>query len=100
MANNFQEWQGNGEGHDDILNDIEQKVLHQARTLSNFGRVIELFVPNALQTAARLIAGTKESGPQRPNGGRYSTPIIPEGRPPSNSGGSNERLLPSDEEKT
>ena len=83
MANNFQEWQGNGEGHDDILNDIEKKVLHQARTLSNFGRVIELFVPNALQTAAHLIAGAGDSGPHRQGRGRYSTPVIPEGRPPS-----------------
>lgn len=98
MANNFQEWQGNGEGHDEILNDIEQKVLHQARTLSHFGRVIELFVPNALQTAAHLIAGTKQSGPHRRGGGRYSTSVIPEGRPPSNGGSADERLLPSDTE--
>lgn len=97
MANNFQLWQGNGEGHDEILNDIEQKVLHQAHTLSHFGRVIELFVPNALQTAAHLIAGTKQGGPRRRGGGRYSSAVIPEGRPPS-GGGNDERLLPSDTE--
>ena len=98
MANNFQLWQGEGEGHDDILNDIEQKVLHQAQTLSHFGRVIELFVPNALQTAAHLIAGTKQSGPRRRGGGRYSSTIIPEGRPPLRGGSADERLLPSDPE--
>lgn len=97
MANNFQLWQGDGEGHDEILNDIEQKVLHQAHTLSHFGRVIELFVPNALQTAAHLIAGTKQPGPRRRADGRYSSPVIPEGRPPS-GGGNDERLLPSDTE--
>ena len=98
MTNNFQEWQGNAEGHDEIINDIEQKVLHQAQTLSHFGRVIELFVPNALQTAAHLIAGTRQSGPRRRRGGRYSDSVIPEGRPPANGGGADERLLPSDTE--
>ncbi|HRI59253.1 MAG TPA: hypothetical protein PK228_06010 [Saprospiraceae bacterium] len=98
MANNFQQWQGEAEGHDDILNDIEHKVLHQANTLSLFGRVIELFVPNALQTAAHLIAGNKQQGPHTRNGGRYSASVIPEGRPPSGGGGADERLLPSDTE--
>lgn len=96
MANNFQQWQGNGEDHDDVLNDIEQKVLHQAQTLSLFGRVIELFVPNALQTAAHLIAGNKSAGPRKHREVRYSGSIIPEGRPASNAGGADERLLPSD----
>jgi hypothetical protein len=98
MANNFQQWQGDGEDHDDVLNEIEQKVLHQAHTLSLFGRVIELFVPNALQTAAHLIAGTRHTGPRRRGESRYSTSIIPEGRPPSNAGAADERLLPSDNE--
>ncbi|MBX2893307.1 MAG: hypothetical protein KF734_20510 [Saprospiraceae bacterium] len=102
MANNFQEWQGdweNKEEHQEVLNEIERNLLHQAHTLSHFGRVIELFVPNALQTAAHLIAGAKQSGPHRPPKGRYSSPIIPEGRPPSSGGGANsERLLPSDKE--
>lgn len=99
MANNFQQWQGDGEGLDDILNDIEQKVLHQAHTLSHFGRVIELFVPNALQTAAHLIAGTRQTGgPRRQSGVRYSGAVIPEGRPPSGGGGADDRLLPSDKE--
>ncbi len=95
MANNFQLWQGDNECPDEILNEIEQKVVHQANTLSLFGRVIELFVPNALQTAAHLIAGAKQSGPIRRNGGRYSGPVIPEGRPPA-GGGADGRLLPSD----
>jgi hypothetical protein len=100
MANNFQQWQGDGEGHDDILSEIEQKVMHQAHTLSHFGRVIELFVPNALQTAAHLIAGTKQAGPRRRNDVRYSESVIPEGRPPARGGAADERLLPSDESET
>jgi hypothetical protein len=101
LANNFQKWQSDweeDENHKEALNEIERKILHQAHTLSHFGRVIELFVPNALQAAAHLIAGAKQSGPRRPPGGRYSSPIIPEGRPPSSGGGNDERLLPSDTE--
>lgn len=96
MANNFQQWQDDWENK--LPDDIEQKVLHHATTLSTFGRVMELFVPNALQTAARLIAGNKNApGPRRPADTRYSDPVIPEGRPPS-GGGKDERLLPTDEE--
>ncbi len=93
MANNFQQWQG--EWEDKVPDEIEQKILHHANTLSHFGRVMELFVPNALQTAAHLIAGAKH-GPRKPDDTRYSDPIIPEGRPPSSGGGNDERLLPSD----
>lgn len=37
--------------------DIEHRLLHQMGTFSLFGRVVELFVPNALNTVARLIDG-------------------------------------------
>lgn len=96
MANNFQQWQGDWE--DKVPDDIEKKVLHHAETLSYFGRVMELFVPNALQTVAQLIGGNNESGPRARRSGRYSPPIIPEGRPSSGGGSSKEGLLPSDAE--
>ncbi len=93
MANNFQQWQGDWE--DKVPDDLEQKVLHHANTLNHFGRVMELFVPNALQAAAHLIAGNNPA-PRRPEQSRYGTSVIPEGRPPS-GGGNDERLLPSNE---
>lgn len=96
MANNFQQWQGGWE--DKVPDDIEHQLLHQANTLSHFGRVIELFVPNALQTAAQLIGGSTPPGPRPWRGGRYSTPVIPEGRPPAGGGAGKEGLLPSDSE--
>lgn len=83
MANNFQLWQNDWEGK--LPDDIEHKVVHHAETLSHFGRVIELFVPNALQTVAQLIGGNNNSGPRPRHEGRYSPPIIPEGR--TSSGG-------------
>jgi hypothetical protein len=95
MANNLQQWQSEWEdNNEDILKEIEQKIVHNAHTLSHFGRVIELFVPNALQTAAHLIAGAKDTGPRRQRGGRYSAPVIPEGRPQPKGGSTEERLLP------
>ena len=95
MTNNFQQWQN--EWEDKLPDDLEQKVLHQAHTLSHFGRVIELFVPNALQTAAHLIAGSRNTGPAKRPSHRYSSPIIPEGRPNSTGGSAaDERLLPLD----
>lgn len=52
---------------------LERQVSSQATNLSVFGRVVELFMPNALQTAARLIGG--EEGPQAGIGpGRRSAP--------------------------
>ncbi len=96
MANNFQQWQGDWE--DKIPDEIEKKVLHHAETLSHFGRVMELFVPNALQTVAQLIGGNNDSGPRTRRSGRYSAEIIPEGRPSSGGGASKEGLLPSDTE--
>ncbi|MBK8192833.1 MAG: hypothetical protein IPK76_06410 [Lewinellaceae bacterium] len=100
MANNFEQWQGDWE--DKVPEEIGHNILHQANTLSHFGRVIELFVPNALQTAAQLIGGSSPSGPRpRPNGGRYSPPVIPPGRPPAGgSGTAREQRLPSDPETT
>ncbi|MCB0527816.1 MAG: hypothetical protein KDC61_14975 [Saprospiraceae bacterium] len=96
MANNFQQWQNDWE--DKVPDDIEQYVLHQANTLSHFGRVIELFIPNALQTAAQLIGGNNRPGPKPWRAGRYSPPVIPEGRPRAQGGGNDERLLPADPE--
>lgn len=96
MANNFKQWQSNWE--EKVPEEIEHKILHHAHTLSHFGRVIELFVPNALQTAAQLIGGGGNSGPNPRRGGRYAPPVIPEGRPPAGGGAANEQMLPSDSE--
>ncbi len=43
--------------------ELEQRVSSQTTNFSVFGRVVELFMPNALQTAARLIGG-EGAGPE------------------------------------
>ncbi len=52
--------------------DLEGIVIQQANNLAVFGNVAELFVPNALHTAARLIGG--DGGPKQQGGGRGTQP--------------------------
>ena len=47
--------------------DLEGVILQQVNNLAVFGQVVELFVPNALHTAARLIGG---DGPKQQGGAR------------------------------
>ncbi len=61
MKNNFQAWQSDFEGF--VPPEIEDRVLQQARTFSAFGRVVEVFVPNALGAVALMIAGEAPSRP-------------------------------------
>lgn len=50
--------------------ELERRISSQATNLSVFGRVVELFMPNALQTAARLIGGTNDGPDSGLNSGR------------------------------
>jgi hypothetical protein len=73
----------NFRGHFDELEsrlppDLEGMVLQQANNLALFGNVVELFVPNALHTAARLIGG--DGGPRPQGGGRGLEPDPPDWR--------------------
>lgn len=58
--------------------DIEFRVVQQASAFSVFGKVVELFVPNALETAARLIGGDGQPGNQ--GGTRGTTDEEPDWR--------------------
>ncbi len=60
MKNNFQQWQSDFES---IPPEIEDRVLQQARTFAAFGKVVEVFVPNALGAVALMIGG---EAPTRP----------------------------------
>lgn len=44
----------------DIINEMERHIEKQARTFSVFSKVVELFVPNALDTAAKIIGGDND----------------------------------------
>lgn len=69
MESNFHHYHRQLE--DRLPTDLEDHVTQQVNNLSVFGKVVELFVPNALQTAVRLIGGDA-AGPHDPagNGGR------------------------------
>lgn len=41
--------------------ELETRVSSQATNLAVFGRVVELFMPDALQTVARLIGGSTDA---------------------------------------
>ncbi len=49
--------------------ELEHKVVHQVSTCSFFGRVFDLFVPNALQIVTKMIGG---DGPAPTQQGRYA----------------------------
>lgn len=66
--------------------DLELRVTSQTTNFSVFGRVVELFMPNALQTVARLIGGP-EDGPDSalPAGRRPAVDEWPDWRVPPGS---------------
>ena len=55
-----------------LPDDLEDKILQQVNNFSVFGSVVELFIPNALDTAARLIGG--DGGPRNQGGSRGNEP--------------------------
>lgn len=57
MKNNFQQWMDEEEERFDSLDEIESNLVGQVKSFSFFGNVVELFVPNALQTVVKLIGG-------------------------------------------
>lgn len=54
--------------------ELETRVSRQATNLAVFGRVVELFMPDALQTAARLIGGSTDVPADGPISGRRPAP--------------------------
>ncbi len=65
MKNSFQEWQDTLEQQFPLPEELEGRVMRQADTFSFFGKVVELFIPNALQTVARMIgADSPEPSPK------------------------------------
>ncbi len=44
--------------------ELERRVSSQTTNFAVFGRVVELFMPNALQAVAHIIGGTSDEGPQ------------------------------------
>lgn len=81
MENNLRKWHEDWE--DRLPADIEHRVIQQVNTFSMFGKVVELFVPNALQTAAKMIGG--DAGPTGDAGTQRNTLDIQDEwrRPPS-----------------
>lgn len=69
MANNFSDIDNDFGAQ--LPDDLEQQLLQQINNFSVFGNVVELFVPNALETAARLIGG---GGPSQQGGTRGLDP--------------------------
>ena len=68
MANNWQDF--SQEWENDVPKELEDRILHQARTMSLFGQVVELFVPDALQAVVHIIGGSKSDvsqGPRTPD---------------------------------
>lgn len=55
MANNFKKMMEDREAM--LPPELENRVSFHIGTMSGFGNVIELFVPNALQTVVRIIGG-------------------------------------------
>ncbi len=56
--------------------ELESRISSQTTNFAVFGRVVELFMPNALQAAAHIIGGGSDhAGPQAlPNPGRRPAP--------------------------
>lgn len=69
MANNFNNIENDFGAQ--LPGDLEQHLLHQINNFNVFGNVVELFVPNALETAAKLIGG---GGPSAQGGMRGADP--------------------------
>lgn len=72
---------------DKFFIDVEKKLVGQMQTFSHFGNVIELFIPNALQTVVKMIGGAdddvKKHRHASPDGSRHwvNRPIASPGRP-------------------
>ncbi len=72
----------------DIINEMERHIEKQARTFSVFSKVVELFVPNALDTAAKIIGGDNDlphrnnqapaNGPSDESGGQRGAAAQPQ----------------------
>lgn len=61
MANNFNDFESEWEGR--LPADIEDNIVQQINTFSFFGKVVDLFIPNALQTVVKMIGGDQPSDP-------------------------------------
>ena len=83
MKNNFQEWQSEFER---VPPEIEGHVLQQARTFSAFGKVVEVFVPNALGAVALMIGGEAPTRPVAHGPGAHLDDDIPLWRIPPGKG--------------
>jgi hypothetical protein len=55
MKNNFQQWEDAQVGDFNVPEEIEFNLIKQAESFSFFGKVIELFIPNALNTVTKII---------------------------------------------
>lgn len=60
--NSFKELEAKWEA--DLPPELELRVSSQASNFAVFGRVVELFMPNALQTVVHLIGGAGHDGPK------------------------------------
>lgn len=68
--------------------ELETRVSGHASNLSVFGRVVELFMPDALQTAVRMIGGNPEPPATNLIPGRRPAPEEwPDWRTPPGRGG-------------
>ena len=67
MANNLRGLHDDWESK--LPEDLEDQLFQQVNNISVFGKVVELFVPNALQAAANLIGGG-DGGPSSHGGTR------------------------------
>lgn len=68
MANNFHELES--KWAEMLPSDLEHNLTRQVSSFSFFGKVVDLFVPNAFQTVVKMIGGDK--APSQPEGpGRY-----------------------------
>lgn len=82
MANNLLRMQEENEML--VPPEMEQHLLTQINHMNVFGRVVELFIPNALHTAARIIGGSSDDGPADLGGDRSASTVqdMPEWRFP------------------
>jgi hypothetical protein len=80
MENSFQTLQAHREAM--LPPDLEHRLIQQIGTFSVFGKVVELFVPNALNTCARFIDGDCNGG----FGGPEPEDDLPEWRSPQRGG--------------
>ncbi|TNE62124.1 MAG: hypothetical protein EP344_05345 [Bacteroidetes bacterium] len=44
--------------------ELERRISSQTTNMAVFGRVVELFMPNALETVVQMIGGSGDTGPQ------------------------------------